>query len=154
MDFGDILDQWDIIKDLPDKGQKEKARKKQNPMTSWLDKYPPKRNTGDGGSPGGRKNTPPISRDRLRKMAPQATLDLHGFTVEEAVKKLERFVNQQVKQGRRKILIIHGKGNHSEDGAVIKPAVLRFLERCPKAGEFGSPGRELGGSGATWVILR
>jgi DNA-nicking Smr family endonuclease len=53
-----------------------------------------------------------------------------------------------------KVLLIHGKGNHSEGEAVLKRAVLQFIEKCPYAGESGQPNVELGGNGATWVLLK
>ncbi|MDR3276001.1 MAG: Smr/MutS family protein [Treponema sp.] len=93
-------------------------------------------------------------RRRLRAKRPDATLDLHGMTRDEAWIALETFFEDSQRWGLEKLLLVHGKGNHSEGEAVLKQAVQQFIENCPAAGESGQGNAALGGQGATWVILK
>jgi DNA-nicking Smr family endonuclease len=93
-------------------------------------------------------------RRRLRTKKPDAILDLHGLTWDEAWSAMETFFEESRRMDLEKVLLIHGKGNHSEGEAILKRAVLQFIEKCPYAGESGQPNVELGGSGATWVLLK
>ena len=90
----------------------------------------------------------------LKKMKPQDKLDLHGFTSAEAELELERFLANSKKRGLKKVLIVHGKGNHSLNGPVLKKTVYAYLRRCSFTGMIGTPDQSLGGSGAVWVIIR
>ena len=121
-------------------------------MEEWLDKYPPKSKDKKKEQSSG--TVPPPSRKRLIKQTAQRTLDLHGFTAEEARAEVEAFLRESKKQGVKKVLIIHGKGYHSQGKPVLKQEVLKILERNPAAGEFGVAGRNEGGSGAVWVLLK
>jgi DNA-nicking Smr family endonuclease len=119
-------------------------------MDDWLEKYPPSDKDED------RIDSNPIhiSRRKLRKGPSQDRLDLHGLTAAEAAEAVEMFLYNSKKRGLKKVLIIHGKGNHSASGPVLKREVIRLLEKNPAAGEFGPASRNEGGSGAHWVILK
>ncbi|HOV94225.1 MAG TPA: Smr/MutS family protein [Spirochaetales bacterium] len=91
---------------------------------------------------------------RLRNLAPQATIDLHGKTAAEAEADLGRFLAVCSREGLEKVLIIHGKGNHSENEGIMTDLVRRVLENSDLAARFGFEDRQHGGRGATWVILR
>ena len=93
-------------------------------------------------------------RRRLKAMQPEAKLDLHGLTQEEAEHSLDSFFRECRQKGLRKILIVHGKGLHSEGQPVLFSVVRSYLERNPFAGDFGQAAKEDGGSGALWVILK
>ncbi len=93
-------------------------------------------------------------RSFLRNLPPEDEIDLHGRTVEESEILLSEFIKSSVKKGVRKILIIHGKGNHSKNGSVLARWVKQFLDSSPVCGETGHPDRRDGGTGATWVILK
>lgn len=93
-------------------------------------------------------------RRRLLQKRPDATIDLHGCTRDEAWDALSLFFQQALREGAEKVLIIHGKGNHSLSEAVLARTVRQFLERHPAAGSHGFAPPQWGGSGATWVILR
>jgi DNA-nicking Smr family endonuclease len=126
MDFSEILEQWE-------------------------------RRHGTGEIPGaaGEDRLPAKSgRRALKKMRPQAELDLHGLHEREALAALESFIRRCRARGLKKVLVIHGKGRHSSGGPVLGGAVRKFLERCPHTGESGTASREDGGQGAVWVILR
>jgi len=97
---------------------------------------------------------PQERRSRLKNKKPDAELDIHGHTRDEAWQALEVFFNDSKTRGLEKILIIHGKGNHSKGEAVLKRIVMEFIEHCPFAGESGRGKAVAGGEGATWVILK
>lgn len=97
----------------------------------------------------------PRSRAHLKRIAPQRSLDLHGYTAEEAGKSVTAFLKQAAVDGIDKVLIVHGKGYHSHRGVpILRKVVYECLDSSPFAGERGIPDRTLGGSGAVWVIIK
>ncbi|MBI9107971.1 MAG: Smr/MutS family protein [Spirochaetales bacterium] len=120
-------------------------------MDEWLRKYPPENKDEGEGDEASRTH---VSKRKLLKQSSQRSLDLHGLTAEEARCEVESFLRSSRKMGLRKVLIIHGKGYHSEGAPVLKKEVLRLLENSPIAGEFGTADRKEGGSGAVWVLLK
>jgi DNA-nicking Smr family endonuclease len=89
----------------------------------------------------------------------EARLDLHGRSRAEALAALERFVAAAREQGRRCVLVIHGRGSHSSDDApVLKPLVWRWLGASALAAAgvlaFVSARPGEGGDGATRILLR
>jgi DNA-nicking Smr family endonuclease len=89
----------------------------------------------------------------------QARLDLHGRPRREAQGALERFVRGAREQGKRCVLVIHGRGAHSADDApVLKPMVWRWLAGSAASAAavlaFASARAGEGGDGATRVLLR
>ena len=152
MNFENILDEWENIK----KQKRKKSVKKE--QSSWFDedllnKYSPdpdiiKEKETD--------NTPPVSSGKniwLRRQ-PQDTLDLHGLSSKEAEREIMFFIASMRRRGLRKGLLIHGKGKHSLNGSVLAPLVRETLEKSKEVGEFGKASAKLGGSGATWFLLR
>ena len=132
MDFGDILDKWEK------QTRNEIYDKDAEPV--------PERNAAGE------------RRSRLLRKKPDASIDLHGLTRDEAWAALETFFENSRGMGFEKVLIVHGKGNHRTtdlpDEGVLRELSRRFIENCVFAGESGhNPARE-GGSGATWVILK
>jgi len=100
-----------------------------------------------------------LRRLKAGEPAPQATLDLHGRSRAPALAALERFVAAARGEGRRAVLVIHGRGAHSaHDGPVLKPLVWRWLAASPAAARavlaFASARPAHGGDGATLVLLR
>ena len=127
MNFGDILDQWN-------------KRSPHEPIIKD-EEYPREEKHTQG------------SR-RLLNKKPDAVIDLHGLTQEEAWTMLDEFFRQSRSMGFEKVLVIHGKGNHSQTGAVLKEVSRKFIEFCPYAGASGRSSSSSGGSGATWVLLK
>jgi len=128
----------------------------QHPMKVWLQQNPvhDKDRIIDADN-GGEEGLRPSERRRvLREKAPDATLDLHGLTRDEAWDRLTLFINDAKRQKLEKVLVVHGKGNHSPGEAVLKKTTREFIERCPNAGESGKADARRGGSGATWVLLK
>ena len=135
MNFGDILDKWE--KQRPSGGDSSDGDI-QAKDTEEKDKQA-----------GAQEK-----RRRLRNKKPDAELDIHGQTRDEAWLTLETFFNNAREKEFEKVLIIHGKGNHSADEPVLKRVVMDFIERCPFAGESGKGKAAAGGEGATWVLLK
>lgn len=98
--------------------------------------------------------SPAERRRRLHAMKPEAVIDLHGLTRDDAWSRLELFFADSVRRGFKKVLIIHGKGTHSPEDPVLRRMVRLFLEQNRHAGESGTSEKDSGGSGSTWVILK
>jgi DNA-nicking Smr family endonuclease len=162
MKFGDILDQWDA-QSRKTPGNKQPAAGKKSvpaepervdPLTVWIRRNGVYDKDADDPEAAGTAETPAGRRRRLRAGRPDAVLDLHGLSKDEAWLALEDFFRAGKQQGFEKLLIIHGKGNHSTGEAVLSRTVREFIERCPFAGESGRGNAASGGSGATWVLLK
>ena len=132
---------------------KADSEKKINPMEAWLRQH----DTIDKDALAdeyaeSRKMT---SRTYIRELKPDARIDLHGLSRDEAWTRLNSFVGDCQSRGFRKILIIHGKGNHSHGSdPVLCPMVKSFIEQDKRLGTSGHPDKFMGGSGATWVMIR
>ena len=89
------------------------------------------------------------------QLKPQAELDLHGLTVAEATSRVSYFLQNSIYQGFDVVLVITGKGLHSDGGPVLRQAIEDVLASCrEEVVEWGvAPGR-YGGSGALVVFLR
>jgi DNA-nicking Smr family endonuclease len=121
-------------------------------MGAALEKFPP-----DARAQAGRREAEPRAQEPRPAdpdLPPQAELDLHGLSGLEAEQAIEAFVLEARDRGLSKVLLIHGKGNHSPGQPVLERVVRNFLEKCPYTGAFGKAERRLGGRGATWVMLR
>ena len=93
-----------------------------------------------------------VERGQLK---PEAVLDLHGLTVEEASAKVVYFLRNVSYQGFQTVLIITGKGLHSSDGPVLRQAMEKLLNnQREQVLEWGIAPRRYGGGGALIVFLR
>lgn len=63
---------------------------------------------------------------------PQSTLDLHGFTAKEAELETEHFVRAAAKSGMQTVLIITGKGLHSQGECVLRDVVEMKIAELKK----------------------
>lgn len=117
--------------------------------------------SGAGGRPEARKARPAGSgqQDRLAgQVAPATgllfvrregnTLDLRGNRVEEALARLERFLDQAARISAGPLMIIHGHGT-----GAIKSAVRAYLDTCAYAVSFRPGEFYEGGDGVTIVEL-
>jgi DNA-nicking Smr family endonuclease len=97
---------------------------------------------------------------RLRQVArgqlkPEAELDLHGLTLDEALTRVRFFLDDACYRGLQTVLIITGKGLHSTDGPVLRRAVEKLLEQSrQRVLEWGNAPRAYGGDGALVVFPR
>ena len=103
------------------------------------------------------KNTTPINK----------TIDLHGFTLEDANKKIEKLIIDAHEKGVSKVIVITGKGIHSnverdpyvsKDLSTLKFSVPDYIknnsELMKKIREIKNADKEDGGSGALYIYLK
>jgi len=93
---------------------------------------------------------------RQGRLAPEASLDLHGMTREQARGKIRFFLEDSVFQGRKTVLVITGRGKGSPDGPVLRTDIQRYLAGEAKAWvvEWGQAPARYGGEGALVVFLK
>jgi DNA-nicking Smr family endonuclease len=132
MNFADILNEWD-----------KRTAGTQDANVGTLVK-------GDGNIQVNRA----MERRRLLRKRPDAVIDLHGLSQDLAWEALDDFFMKSHSMGYEKVLIVHGKGNHSDNEGVLKILAGKFIEHCPFAGQSGRNNAAMGGSGATWVLLK
>ncbi len=103
-------------------------------------------------------STDKVSKDsinEIRRMKAQDTLDLHSYTLEEAIVMTRNFLSSSKQNGLRKVLIITGKGIHSAGGeSVLRPTIINIANAHPAVREVNTPKAAEGGSGALIVILK
>ena len=83
----------------------------------------------------------------------EAILDLHGMTVAKANAEVDRFLQQCLHQGIRIVLIIHGKGHHSQE-PILKNKLNHWLRSIDGVLAFCSAAKEHGSRGASYVLLK
>lgn len=76
-------------------------------------------------------------------------LDLRGMTVDEALGKLEIFIDKCILNGMSEVRIIHGKGT-----GALRTAVQEELKRHPNIGEYRLGGLGEGDTGVTIAKLK
>lgn len=95
------------------------------------------------------------------------TIDLHGFTLEEANKKIEKIINDAYEKDVSKVIVVTGKGIHSnvekdpyvsKDLSILKFSVPDYIENnselMKKIIEIKDADKEDGGSGAFYIYLK
>jgi DNA-nicking Smr family endonuclease len=92
-----------------------------------------------------------------KRYHPMATLDLHGMFSNEIELRVSDFVRSQYRLGNRQLLIVHGKGKHSEGGVgVLATYSVKALTQGGAARyvrAFCTADFKHGGSGALAVLL-
>ena len=95
------------------------------------------------------------------------SIDLHGYTLDEANKTIENFINKAFSENIKKLIIVTGKGLHSENEkdpyvskklGILKYSVPEFItnnDRLMKMiNEITDAKIEDGGGGAFYIYLR
>jgi DNA-nicking Smr family endonuclease len=95
------------------------------------------------------------------------SIDLHGFTLDEANKTIENFINKAFSENIKKLIVVTGKGLHSEnekdpyvskDLGILKYSVPEFInnnkELMDLIREIKDAKIEDGGSGAFYIYLK
>jgi DNA-nicking Smr family endonuclease len=101
-----------------------------------------------------------IGPDILRKLRRgqwviQAQIDLHGMTRDEAREEVARFLQGAVKEGKRCVRIVHGKGLGSKNRtSVLKAKVRHWLMQTEAVLAFAQARGADGGAGAVIVLLQ
>ena len=98
------------------------------------------------------------------KLVPEARIDLHGMTLEQAHPALVGFVMRSYGEGKRLILVITGKGKSKRDDGpipvrrgVLKHQVPQWLQMAPLRQvvlQVREAHLKHGGTGAYYVYLR
>ncbi len=94
-------------------------------------------------------------------------IDLHGFTLEEANKKIEKIINDAYEKDVSKVIVVTGKVIHSnvekdpyvsKDLSILKFSVPDYIENnselMKKIIEIKDADKEDGGSGAFYIYLK
>ncbi len=98
-----------------------------------------------------------MRRLRNGEYPPDARVDLHGLHVPAARRAVQETIQRVLAQGKRCVLVVHGRGRHSEAEPVLKDAFLEWLAEAPigpRVLAFTSARGRDGGVGATYVLLR
>ena len=95
------------------------------------------------------------------------SIDLHGYTLEEANKTIEKFIHQSFEEKINKLIVVTGKGLHSQnekdpyvsrDLSILKYSVPKFIENNKSLmniiKEINDANIEDGGSGAFYIYLK
>ena len=110
------------------------------------------------------------NKDNKLNLSPNVKIkhiDLHGFTLQEANKTVEKFINDSYDHNVSKIIVVTGKGLHSsvekdpyvsKDLSILKYSVPDFIENNPdimkKVIEIKDAKVKDGGSGAFYIFLK
>lgn len=98
-----------------------------------------------------------LRRLRAGELAPERRIDLHGLSARDASRTVFRALAAAYEAGHRCVLIVHGRGTRSAEGAVLRAALPHWLASPPTAARvmaFASAQPADGGAGATYVLLR
>ena len=95
------------------------------------------------------------------------SIDLHGYTLDEANKTIEEFINKAFSEKVNKLIVVTGKGLHSEnekdpyvskDLGILKYSVPEFIYNNSNLmnliNEITDAKLEDGGSGAFYIFLK
>ena len=95
------------------------------------------------------------------------SIDLHGYTLDEANKTIEDFISKAFSENINKLIIVTGKGLHSEnekdpyvskDLGILKYSVPEFItndkDLMSKINEITDAKIEDGGTGAFYIYLK
>lgn len=91
---------------------------------------------------------------RTGKYEVDSKLDLHGLTVEQALKETLRFIDNSIQVKKRCVLISHGKGIKREQPARLKNHLAAWLKYMPDVLAYHSAMPKQGGAGSVYVLLR
>jgi DNA-nicking Smr family endonuclease len=101
-----------------------------------------------------------LNRMTLRKLRRglwpvQESIDLHGYTSDEARHALMHFLQHALLYNYRCVSVIHGKGWRAEGGeGVLKIRVRHWLSQYPPVLAFCEAPANAGGGGAVWILLK
>ena len=95
------------------------------------------------------------------------SIDLHGYTLEQANKVVEQFIKESFMNRVNKLIVVTGKGIHSQnekdpyvskDLSILKYSVPEFIENNKNLmsiiNEIKDANNEDGGSGAFYIYLK
>tara|TARA_B100000886_G_C20228188_1_gene409400 strand:+ start:34 stop:447 length:414 start_codon:yes stop_codon:yes gene_type:complete len=102
-----------------------------------------------------------------QKIYKTKSIDLHGYTLDEANKTIENFIYQAYKEKVNKLIVVTGKGIHSQNEkdpyvsknlSILKYSVPEFIENSKSLmsiiNEIKDAKVEDGGGGAFYIFLK
>ena len=102
-----------------------------------------------------------------KKIYKTKSIDLHGYTLEEANKTIEGFIQKSFREKINKLIVVTGKGLHSQnekdpyvskDLSILKYSVPEFINNNKNLMsiiyEIKDASIEDGGSGAFYILLK
>ena len=105
-----------------------------------------------------------LSKEKFFKVK---SIDLHGYTLEQANNAIEKFIYQSFREKINKLIVVTGKGLHSQnekdpyvskDLSILKYSVPEFIESNKSLmkiiNEIKDANIEDGGSGAFYIYLK
>jgi len=105
-----------------------------------------------------------IGKNKIEK---KRTIDLHGFTLDQANKTIESFINKSFKDEVSKLIVVTGKGLHSKNESnpfvskklsILKYSIPEFIKSndflMKKIIEIKDADIKDGGSGAFYIYLK
>ena len=111
------------------------------------------------------ENKDQVNKDKVSLKT--KSIDLHGYTLEEANKFIEKFINESYYENVKKLIVITGKGLHSQnekdpylskDLSILKYSVPEFIEHnedlMNKIREIKNADIKDGGNGAFYIYLK
>ena len=106
-------------------------------------------------------------KNNKKKIINTKSLDLHGYTLEDANKKIENFILENYQSGITKLLIVTGKGLHSDveknpyvskNLSILKYSIPEFIRSNIELNKYinsiAEASIEDGGSGAFYIYLK
>jgi DNA-nicking Smr family endonuclease len=113
------------------------------------------------------KVTDKDSKSYLKTSQKSKYIDLHGFSLEEANKKIEKFIIESYVKKIKKIIVVTGKGLHSQneknpyvskDLSILKYSIPEFIKSNQALVKLINKIEEAsivdGGSGAFYIYLK
>ena len=105
-----------------------------------------------------------VGKNKIEK---KRTIDLHGFTLDQANKTIESFINKSFKDEVSKLIVVTGKGLHSKNESnpfvskklsILKYSIPEFIKSndvlMKKIIEIKDADIKDGGSGAFYIYLK
>ena len=113
------------------------------------------------------KVTDKDSKSNLKTSQKSKYIDLHGYSLEEANKKIEKFIIESYVKKIKKIIVVTGKGLHSQneknpyvskDLSILKYSIPEFIKSNQALVKMINKIEEAsivdGGSGAFYIYLK
>ena len=107
------------------------------------------------------------SKIQIKKIIKTRSIDLHGYSLDEANKAIESFIKKAFLQNINKLIVVTGKGLHSEnekdpyvskDLGILKYSVPEFITNnsslMSMINEITDAKIEDGGGGAFYIFLK
>ncbi len=104
------------------------------------------------------------SKKRVQKTR---NFDFHGFSLDEANRKINKLIKNSFKDGVRKLVVVTGKGIHSDneknpyaskDLGILKYSMPEYIKNTPELMKLIYEIKEAdikdGGSGALYILLK